>query len=67
MYFGVVPYVIATGERNAGEGGVPAEPLPPGSSAPASLNPTEVVAMDMLLSRQLVEGVVSLLINGPLS
>ena len=63
----------ATGERSTGEEDVAAamkthtQPLPPGSTAPASLNPAEVVAMDMLLSRQLVEGLISLLINVPVS
>ena len=63
----------ATGERSTGEEDVAAamkthtQPLPPGSTAPASLNPAEVVAMDTLLSRQLVEGLISLLINVPVS
>ncbi|CAI8033480.1 Dymeclin [Geodia barretti] len=62
-----------TGERSTGEEDVAAamkthtQPLPPGSTAPASLNPAEVVAMDTLLSRQLVEGLISLLINVPVS
>ena len=41
--------------------------LPHGSTtAPGSLNAADVIAMDTLLSRQLVEGLVSLLVKVPL-
>ncbi len=36
------------------------------SSLPPSVNPAELIAMETLLSRQLVEGVVSLLAGVPL-
>ena len=73
MYQKKIVTLPATGERSTGEEDVAAamkthtQPLPPGSTAPASLNPAEVVAMDTLLSRQLVEGLISLLINVPVS
>ena len=58
----------ATGERNSvsGVAGEDTSALPPGSTTPTSMNAAEVVAMDTLLSRKLVEGLVSLLVEVPL-
>ena len=69
MHGCVLYRLLATGERNL-TAGVTAKGqsslLPPGSTPPTSMNAAEVVAMDTLLSRQLVAGLVSLLVEVPL-
>ena len=56
----------ATGEMNSRPGEGEGLHLPPGTTPATSMNPDEVLAIETLLSRQLVKGLISLLVEVPL-